>query len=92
MSLQLEENEFFTIPVYTILYKEPLLLGIPINIAALIIGGIAMGFLVFNSLAITLFFLIVYLMILIVVKFSKKFDYKMLDILVRKSFKKYISY
>ncbi|MBR8700495.1 MULTISPECIES: VirB3 family type IV secretion system protein [unclassified Fusobacterium] len=87
-----EELEYFKLPIYPVLYKETLLMGIPMNMAAINIGGVAMGLIVLKSFSICFLFILIHLFIFIMIKVSKKFDTKLLDILVRKNLKKYISY
>lgn len=82
----------FTLPIYPILYKEPMLGGIPINMGALNLAGIAMGLLVFGDIALTVIFIFLHIIIFILMKSMKKFDTKIMDIVVRKNFRRYISY
>lgn len=84
--------ENFTLPIYQIFYKEITLAGIPVKMGILTIAGMGIGLGGFHSLAIFLFFLVLHLIIFILLKSTKRFDTKILDILVRRQFKRYISY
>lgn len=88
----MEEEKLYKLPIYPIFYKEALLAGIPFNMAIITLLGIAAGILVFNNLIFALIFLIIHLMIFILLKTSKKFDTKIIDILARKTWRKFISY
>lgn len=88
----MEEHEFYRLPIYPVLYKETLLLGIPMNMAALNITGTALGLIVLHNLLLVIIFIILHIFVFIIMKTSKKFDVKILDILVKKNLKKYISY
>ncbi|MBS9776114.1 MAG: VirB3 family type IV secretion system protein [Fusobacterium sp.] len=88
----MNEDELFYLPIYNAFTKPILFAGLPFEMAILIIGGMLMGIFVFNSLLLSLFFLAVYFVLFLVVKFSPKFDVNILKIVLKMSLKKYINY
>lgn len=90
--LEKDEDEFFNIPVYQVVTKDAMLGGLPFNMFILVGAGAFIGLALFNSLKITLFFLIIYVILLLLIKFSPKFDVKIIDILTKMNFQKYLDY
>lgn len=90
--LEKDEDEFFNIPVYQVVTKDVMLGGLPFNMFILVGTGAFIGLALFNSLKITLFFLIIYVILLLLIKFSPKFDVKIIDILTKMNFQKYLDY
>lgn len=88
----MENEELYRLPIYQIFYKETLLGGIPFNMAVFIFAGICLGLFVFNNFIISGVFVVLHIVIFILFKTSKKFDTKILEIIINKSWKKYINY
>lgn len=87
-----DDDTFFNLPVYQAFTKELLIGGLPVNMALLLFGGILLSVLLFHNIILSLIFLIIYFILFLIIKFSPKFDTKMLDILMRINLKKYINY
>ncbi|MCF0163102.1 MAG: VirB3 family type IV secretion system protein [Fusobacterium necrophorum] len=84
--------EAWRIPVYQAFTKDLMMGGIPLNMAILILAFIFFSVFILHNLYIALIFLFLYFLLFLTVKFSKKFDTKIIDIIVRMSIKKYIDY
>jgi len=80
------------LPVYQIFTKELTLAGLPRSLGIAVIACIGFSALSIRSMILTIFFLILYFVLLILVKLSPKFDPKIVEVLFRFSFKKYINY
>lgn len=87
----MEEHPDYKIPVYTAFTKEILIAGVPADMAIVLLAGMVFSLGIFRNLPIFLFMLILYIALWLTVKFSPKFDTKILKILGRLKFKKYIN-
>ena len=87
-----EADENFYIPVYQVFTKEIMLFGLPRSMAIFFIGVMAFTGLSMKNFVLTIVFFILYLIMVLVVKSVPKFDPKILETIVRFSFKKYINY
>lgn len=92
MQRGLEDVEYWKIPVYQAFTKDLMVGGIPMSMAVILIAAIAFSVLILHNFYLVLIFLLVYFISFFMVKFSRKFDAKVIDIIVRMSFKKYIDY
>lgn len=90
MQRGLENVEYWKIPVYQAFTKDLMVGGIPMSMAAILIALIALAVLILHNFYLVLIFLLLYVIAFLMVKFSKKFDPKVIDILVRMILKKYI--
>lgn len=87
----MEEHPDFKIPVYTAFTKDILIAGVPADMSILLIGGMVLSLGIFRNIAIFLFTLGIYLALFFTIKFSPKFDTKILQILGRIKLKKYLN-
>ena len=85
-----EKNEHinFKIPIYQSLTKDIMIAGIPLTFALLLFAGMFFSMMILHNLI----FLVIYFLLFLIIKLSKKFDSKILDILARVSLKPYIDY
>ena len=81
-----EKNEHvnFKIPIYQSLTKDIMIAGIPLTFALLLFAGMFFSMMILHNM--------IFFLIFLVIKLSKKFDSKILDILARVSLKPYIDY
>lgn len=86
------ENDLYYLPVYIVLTKDLLVAGIPANMAVIIIVFASAGLFLIHSIALTILSALVYVSIFLVIKYSPKFDTKILDIILKMNLKKYIDY
>lgn len=80
------------LPVYRVFTKEITLMGLPRSLAILIICCILFSLLALKNIIICLFFIIIYFCLYLIVKFTPKFDPKILEIISRYCFKRYLDY
>lgn len=80
------------LPVYQIFTKELTLAGLPRSLAVGIFTCLAFAALFIKSFVITIFFIVIYFALLLMVRLSPKFDPKILEVFFRFCFKKYINY
>ena len=85
-----EKNEHinFKIPIYQSLTKDIMIAGIPLTFALLLFAGMFFSMMILHNMI----FLVIYFLLFLIIKLSKKFDSKILDILARVSLKPYIDY
>ena len=81
-----EKNEHvnFKIPIYQSLTKDIMIAGIPLTFALLLFAGMFFSMMILHNM--------IFFLIFLIIKLSKKFDSKILDILARVSLKPYIDY
>lgn len=80
------------LPVYKVFTKEITLMGLPRNLAILIICCTLFSLLALKNLIICLFFIVIYIVLCLTAKFTPKFDPKILEIIGRYCFKRYLDY
>lgn len=86
------EEDLFKLPVNQSMIKEITIFGLPFNFAIFVGGILVMGLAVFRSAMIVVLSLIIYIVLVILIKLYPKFDPKILEIMGRMSFKKYINH
>ena len=89
-----EKNEHvnFKIPIYQSLTKDIMIAGIPLTFALLLFAVLFFSMMILHNMIFFLIFLVIYFLLFLIIKLSKKFDSKILDILARVSLKPYIDY
>ena len=80
------------LPAYKVFTKEITLMGLPRNLAIAVIGCILFSLLALKNLVICLFFIVIYIGLCLTAKFTPKFDPKILEIIGRYCFKRYLDY
>lgn len=87
----MEEHPNYRIPVYVAFTKEILIAGVPADMAIVLLAGMVFALGIFRNITAFLFMLILYIGLWLAIKFSPKFDTKILKILGRIKLKKYIN-
>lgn len=87
----MEEHQDFKIPVYVAFTKEILVAGVPADMAIVLLAGMVFALGIFRNMPVFLFMLVIYIALWLTIKFSPKFDTKILKILGRMKLKKYIN-
>ena len=85
-------NVNYKIPGPKFLVKQLTFWGLPYNLAVLMGGVMVLSAIVLKSIPIFIIFFIIYISLVILIKVNPKFDPKIVEIISKMTFKKYINY